>query len=452
MKIHFIAIGGSVMHNLALCLRNKHYNVSGSDDEIFEPAATRLGQQGLLPEKFGWFPEKIHSELNAVILGMHAKADNPELLRAKELGVPVFSFPAYVYEQLKNKKRIVVGGSHGKTSITAMMLHVLNSTDKKFDYLVGSKIDGFELMVKMTDEATVAVLEGDEYLSSALERLPKFHFYKPHIAILSGIAWDHVNVFPTFENYVEQFRKFIQTIEPGGVLIYNEEDEILKKLAGEANQSIKKVPYQTPDYEIRDSITYLKHNKREYPLVVFGKHNLLNLEAARLACHQIGIPGELFVKSIQTFSGAAKRLETIFKNESSALFKDFAHSPSKLKATINAVKEQFSERNLIACMELHTFSSLNQQFLEEYKNSMDEADLPVLFYSRHALEMKRLPDLSPEIVKQSFGNENLRVFTDKKELLDFLLSCDLKNSNLLMMSSGNFDGMDWEELKKVISE
>lgn len=452
MNIHFIAIGGSVMHNLALCLRQKNYNVTGSDDEIFEPALTNLAQAGLLPETMGWFPEKIHTGLQAVILGMHAKEDNPELLKAKELGIPIYSFPAYTYEQIKDKKRIVIAGSHGKTTITSMVLHVLKSVAKDFDYLVGSRIQGFDLMVKLTNEAKIAVLEGDEYFSSTLERIPKFLFYKPHIAIISGIAWDHINVFPTFEDYVHQFRKFIATIEKGGTLIYNEEDEILKKLVAEFGKEIKKVPYSTPRYDINNGETVLIFAGKEYPLEIFGKHNLQNLEGARLICNQLGIPNELFFKAIQKFTGASKRLETVFKNEHSALYKDFAHSPSKLKATVAAVKEQFPDRKLVACMELHTFSSLNPEFLKEYAGCMDEADVPVVYYNQHTLQMKRMPDLSPDQVKTAFANENLIIITEKERLLELLQSLHWQGSNLLMMSSGSFDGLDWELLKTLVNK
>lgn len=452
MNVHFIAIGGSVMHNLALCLRQKNYNVTGSDDEIFEPALMNLKDAGLLPEAMGWFPEKIHSGLQAVILGMHAKEDNPELLKAKELGIPVYSFPAYTYEQIKEKKRIVIAGSHGKTTITSMVLHVLKSIGKDFDYLVGSRIKGFDLMVKLTNEAKIAVLEGDEYLSSALERIPKFLFYKPHIAIISGIAWDHINVFPTFDEYAHQFRKFIATIEKGGVLIYNNEDDVLKKLVAEFGKDLKKLPYSTPRYDIEQGETTLIFSGKEYPLQIFGKHNLQNLEGARLICNQIGIPNEMFFRAIENFTGAAKRLETVFKNDSSALFKDFAHSPSKLKASVAAVKEQFPDRKLVACMELHTFSSLNPEFLKQYAGCMDEADVPVVYYNQHTLQLKRMADLPPDWVKAAFGRENLLVLTEKDKLVELLQSLNWRGSNLLMMSSGSFDGLDWEMLKTLVNK
>ncbi len=434
------------MHNLALCLRNKGYKVTGSDDEIFEPAASNLAKYGLLPEKTGWFPEKIHKGLDAVILGMHARADNPELLKATEAGVSIYSFPAYVYEQIKDKKRVVIAGSHGKTTITSMILHVLKTLEKDFDYLVGSKIKGFDLMVKLTHEAPVAILEGDEYLSSALDKTPKFLSYKPHIALVSGIAWDHINVFPTFDEYVDQFRKFITSIEKEGTLIYNEEDEIVKQLAAESRADVRKLPYRTPNFEIINNRTVLKSDGNSFPLEIIGRHNLQNLEGARLVCEGIGIPKQVFLQSIQNFTGASKRLELVFRNYDSVIYKDFAHSPSKLKATLNAVKEQFPQRKLVACMELHTYSSLNPEFLKQYEGTMDQADVAVVYYNRHTLELKKMSGITPEIVKASFNNRNLKVFTDKASLLEFLRSLTWKQTNLLMMSSGNFDGLDWEEL------
>lgn len=445
------------MHNLALCLRQKKYNVTGSDDEIFEPAASRLAQYGLLPEKTGWFPEKITPSLDAVILGMHAREDNPELLRAKELALPVYSFPAYVFEQVKNKKRMVVAGSHGKTTITAMILHVLKQMGKEFDYLVGSHLPDFEFMVNITDTAPVAVLEGDEYLSSALEKIPKFLFYKPHVAIISGIAWDHINVFPTFDIYVDQFRQFIATVEKGGVLIYNKEDDVVKTVVEEAiaqkqHAKVKIIPYATPRYEIAGGSTVLHFDKREYPLKIFGRHNLQNLEAARLACNQVGVPNELFIKAIQQFTGAARRLEALYRSGTTALFRDFAHAPSKLKATLQAVREQFPERRLVGCMELHTYSSLNPSFLMEYKGCMDAADISIVYYNHHTLQMKHLPDLSPAQVKNAFGNDRLLVITERDKLMEYLQSLDWKNASLLMMSSGNFDGLDWEKLQRIMMQ
>jgi UDP-N-acetylmuramate: L-alanyl-gamma-D-glutamyl-meso-diaminopimelate ligase len=450
MKVHFIAIGGAVMHNLALSLRKNNYNVTGSDDEIFEPAYSNLKYAGLLPESMGWFPEKITADTDAIVLGMHARGDNPELLKAKELGLKIYSFPAYVYEQTKNKKRVVIGGSHGKTSVTSMIMHVLNQSEKAFDYLVGSKIDGFELMVSFADQSEVAVIEGDEYLSSALEPFPKFHVYKPHVAVLTGIAWDHINVFPTFENYVKQFEIFIDTIEPNGTLIYCEEDEHLCKLAANARKDIQLVPYKAVPYKIENEQTFLLHEQQQIPLSVFGKHNMMNLNAAWQVCKAIGISDSFFLNSIKNFKGAAKRLELVAENSSTVIFKDFAHSPSKLKATVDAVKEMYPERKVIACMELHTFSSLNKKFLSEYKGSMAKADIPIVFYNEHTITMKKLEQIDTAEVKTAFGDERIVIINDKEALLNFLSNQDYNNSVLLMMSSGNFEGLDWKALEKQV--
>jgi len=451
MRVHFIAIGGAAMHNLALALHAKGYEVTGSDDEIFEPSKSRLSNKGLLPQNEGWFPEKITSNLDAVILGMHARTDNPELIKAQELGLKIYSYPDYIYEQTKDKKRVVIAGSHGKTTITSMIMHVLKMCGKEFDYLVGAQIEGFETMVGLSDTAPYAIIEGDEYLASPIDRRPKFHIYKPHVAIISGIAWDHINVFPTFENYVDQFKIFIQLIEPGGTLIYCNEDYHLAKLVKADKSLIKKQAYLLPDHVIQDGITSLiKDNVIYAPLKVFGNHNLLNVQGARLVCAQLGITDEEFIAAISMFKGAAKRLELVFSNEKTNIFKDFAHSPSKLLATTNAVKNQFPERKLIACMELHTFSSLNENFLGEYKNSMHLADEAYVYYNEHTIEHKKLKPISAQQVKDAFGTNNVTVINKTEDLVNILQSKTWENSNLLMMSSGNFDGIKFEELAKTI--
>ncbi len=380
MRIHFIAIGGSAMHNMAIALHKKGFKVTGSDDVLFEPSVSRLSKYGLFPEKDGWYPENITADIDAIILGMHARADNPELLKAQELGLKIYSYPEYIYEHSKNKLRVVLGGSHGKTTITSMILHVLKNTGKDFDYLVGAQLEGFDTMVRLTDEAPVIVIEGDEYLSSAIDRRPKFHLYKANVGVISGIAWDHINVFPTFDNYVEQFKLFIDTIQPGGKLIYSETDAVLNDLVKSDDSGIEKFPYSLPAYNIKYGITNIIVGSKEYPLQVFGEHNLLNMEAARIVCENLGINSEDFYTQMSGFKGAARRLELVGKNESSEFFKDFAHSPSKLTATIQAVKTQFPERKLIACIELHTFSSLNKDFLSQYEHTMDQADIALGFY------------------------------------------------------------------------
>ena len=450
MKVHFIAIGGSAMHNLAIALHKKGVLVSGSDDEIFDPARERLARYGLLPVEEGWHPEKLDLSFDAVILGMHARADNPELLRAQELGLKIFSYPEYLYEQAKDKKRVVIGGSHGKTTITAMILHVLQHHGVDCDYMVGAQLEGFEVMVKLSESARIMVFEGDEYLTSPIDRRPKFHLYMPDIALISGIAWDHINVFPTFDNYVEQFRKFAAMVPSTGVLIYCKEDEEVKKVAESVSEKVRIVPYALPQFKVVNGNTTILHDGKETPLMIFGKHNLQNMNGARMVCNELGITDNQFYEAIQDFKGAAKRLELVDRNDSTAVYKDFAHSPSKLKATTTAVKEQFPERKLVACMELHTFSSLTKAFLQQYQGAMDEADVAIVFFSPHAIALKRLPAITEEMVLEAFGNENIRVFTDSEAMHNALKAMDWHNANLLMMSSGNFNGIDFDVLAREV--
>lgn len=445
-NIYFIAIGGSAMHNLAIALHLSGNSVSGSDDEIFNPSKGRLEKCGLLPDKMGWDESRISNEIDIVILGMHARENNPELIKAQELGLPIFSYPEYIYEATKEKTRVVIGGSHGKTTITSMVLHVLNFHKKENDYMVGAQLEGFEVMVKLTDSAEIAVLEGDEYLSSPIDRRPKFHLYNPNVALLTGIAWDHINVFPTFENYCEQFEIFINKIEEGGSLVYFSGDKEIEKLVSNSKRNIDFIPYSTPEYTIDNGVTTLISNEGSYPLEIFGEHNLQNLNGARLVCEQIGISSKEFYSAIQTFTGASKRLETITKNDKTHILKDFAHSPSKLQATTKAVKNQYPDRELIACIELHTFSSLNQEFLSEYKNTMLDADKAFVYFSPKAIEHKKLAMLSENDVKNAFFSENVTVFTNSDELMKTVKSINFENKNLLLMSSGNFDGVDFEEL------
>ncbi len=446
-KVHLIAIGGSAMHNMALALNEKGFIVSGSDDEINEPSKSRLLKFNLLPKEIGWFPEKITKDISAVILGMHARADNPELIKAKELGLKIYSYPEYIYESTKDKTRIVIGGSHGKTTITAMILHVMHYHHIETDFLVGAQLTGFETMVNLTKTSKYAVIEGDEYLASPIDRRPKFHLYKPNIAVLSGIAWDHINVFPTFENYIEQFKIFIDLIEPNGNLIYCSNDKVLEEVcSSSSNTKISKWPYSIPNHEIINGLTYLIDNDIKYPLQIFGNHNLMNLTAAKLACNQMGINNQLFYEAIQSFTGAAKRLELVFKTGTFNFYKDFAHSPSKLKATTDAVKQQFPERKIIACMELHTFSSLTEDFLNEYKNSMNLADEAIVYYNPHTISHKKLKEISSEQVHTCFNRKDLIVFTKSEELTNYIKTKNFNNSVLLMMSSGNFDGVDFTML------
>jgi UDP-N-acetylmuramate: L-alanyl-gamma-D-glutamyl-meso-diaminopimelate ligase len=450
MNVHFIAIGGAAMHNLALALHNKGYNITGSDDTIFDPSKSRLEAKGLLPETFGWFPEKITTDLDAVVLGMHAKADNPELLKAQELGLKIYSYPEFLYEQSKNKTRVVIGGSHGKTTITSMILHVMHYHDRDVDYMVGAQLEGFDVMVKLTEDNDFIVLEGDEYLSSPIDRRPKFHLYKPNIALLSGIAWDHINVFPTYENYVEQFKIFVDSIVRGGSINYNEEDEELKKVVEASENQIRKIPYHTPEYTVEDGETLLETPEGPMPIEIFGAHNLNNLAGAKWICQHMGIDEDDFYEAISTFKGASKRLEKIAETSKSVAYKDFAHSPSKVEATTKAVKAQYSDRTLVACLELHTYSSLNAEFLKEYKGALDTADVAVVFYSPHAVEIKKLEEVTHEQIANAFERDDLIIYTNPEEFKAFLFSQNFNNKSLLLMSSGNYGGLDFDEVKTLI--
>ncbi|MFK5854645.1 MAG: Mur ligase family protein [Bacteroidota bacterium] len=441
MIIHFIAIGGSAMHNLALALKIVGHTISGSDDEIFEPSLSRLADNGLLPSKFGWFPEALSNDIDAVILGMHARPDNPELIQAQKLGLKIYSYPEFLYNHSKNKKRVVIGGSHGKTTITAMIMHVLRKLNYDFDYLVGSKIKDFDVMVRLSENASIMIFEGDEYLSSPIDLRPKFHWYRPDIALLSGIAWDHINVFPTNENYIEQFKIFISLIKDEGSLIYFDGDKELANLLNETQQIVK-IPYGEPSFEVKNGVSFIFNNNKEVKLSVFGRHNMTNLNGARLVCKQLDISDGDFYEQISSFEGTANRLELVMKRNNVRLYKDFAHAPSKVRATVVAVREQFVNLNFVACLELHTFSSLNKDFIDEYFHTLDSPDYACVYFNHHTLKMKHLPELSKKDVVNAFGRKNLKVFTDSSEMLDWLDDIKKPDTIYLMMSSGNFDGIN----------
>lgn len=434
------------MHNLALALYKKGETITGSDDEIFDPARTRLAEKGLLPESMGWHPENITKELDAIVLGMHAREDNPELIKAKELGIRIFSYPEFLLEQTLNKTRVVIGGSHGKTTVTSMILHVLKTLNKQFDYMVGAQIEGFDTMVGLSEESRIAVFEGDEYLTSPIDLRPKFHVYRPHIAVVTGIAWDHINVFPTFENYVEQFRLFSQLIERDGKFIYFESDPNLVKIAENLRDDLTAISYNTHPHYVLEGKTWLETKQGDIPLRIFGKHNLQNVQAAHQVCRQLGINDKEFYGAISTFKGAAKRLQVLNETDDATIFQDFAHSPSKLKATVSAVREQYPTRILTACMELHTFSSLRADFLPEYKDSMKDANQAFVYYNPKTIEHKQLAPITPEQVAEAFGSDNVTVFTDSNKLVEALKQLDYHRRNLLLMSSGNFDGVNLKAL------
>jgi len=450
MNVHFIAIGGAAMHNLAIALHNKGYQVTGSDDAIFDPSKSRLEAKGLLPETLGWFPEKINTNLDAIVLGMHAKADNLELLKAQELDVKIYSYPEFLYEQSKHKTRVVIGGSHGKTTITSMILHVMHYHDRDVDYMVGAQLEGFDVMVKLTDDNDFIVLEGDEYLSSPIDRRPKFHLYKPNIALLSGIAWDHINVFPTYENYVEQFSIFVDSIVNGGSITFNEEDAEVKRVVEASENPIRKLPYHTPEYTVENGETFLETPEGPLPIEIFGKHNLNNLSGAKWICQHMGIDEDDFYEAIATFKGASKRLEKIAESKNSVAYKDFAHSPSKVEATTKAVKEQYENRTLVACLELHTYSSLNAQFLKEYKGALDAADVAVVFYSPNAVEIKKLEEVSHQQIATAFERDDLIIYTNPEAFKNYLFAQNFKDKTLLLMSSGNYGGLNFEDVNALI--
>lgn len=451
-QFHFIAIGGAVMHNLALSMVKKGYTVSGSDDEIYEPSRTRLEKAGILPKNKGWFPEKIHANLDGIILGMHARIDNPELQKARELGIPVYSFPEFIYQQSKDKKRIVISGSHGKTSITSMILHVLQVHHIEFDYLVGAQLEGFDLMVKLSN-APIIIIEGDEYLTSPEDRRPKFFHYHHDILLMSGIAWDHFNVFPTFDGYKDQFRQLIGMTPDDGVWIYCEEDQEVKSLADELPKSIfAKIPYAVHPHRINEGKTYIKHTKGETLLQIFGDHNLQNLSGALQVCLQLGLTESQFYQAISSFKGAAKRQEILASSEQSILFRDFAHAPSKLQATVQAVKNQYPERRLIAVQELHTYSSLNKDFIHNYAHTFDAADEAIIYLNPKAVSLKKLELMDLETLREGFQRSDLRLFTVIEDLKHYLESQDYHHTNLLLMSSGNYDDMDLQDLKTIIEQ
>ena len=451
MRVHFIAIGGAAMHNLAIALKVKKYHITGSDDIINDPSKSRLKSYNLYPNDLGWFEDRITNDIDAIVLGMHAKIDNPELLKAKKLNLKIYSYPEFIYEQCKLKTRVVIGGSHGKTTITSMILHVMNFYDKQVDYMVGAQLEGFDVMVKLTEENDFIVLEGDEYLSSPIDRRPKFHLYNPNIALISGISWDHINVFPTYEIYKKQFEIFVESIVEGGSITYNSEDLDTNEIVNNTTRSIRKFDYSTPEFTINNGITYLQTTEGELPLEIFGKHNLSNLMGAKWICQHMGIDEDDFYQAITSFKGASNRLEKVFTNNDSHIYKDFAHSPSKVKATVNAVKNQFEEHKVIACFELHTFSSLNSDFINEYKDTLNRADESIVYFSKTTLESKKMQKIDIKDIVNAFNNSDLLVFDDALKLKEYLFSLNYNKSVLLMMSSGNFGNIQFDELKNLLN-
>lgn len=449
--IHFISIGGAAMHNLAIALHLKGITITGSDDEIVNPSQSRLQAHGLLPAQEGWFPEKIHSGLDAVILGMHAREDNPELKKAQELGLKIYSYPEFIYEQSLNKQRVVIVGSHGKTTITSIVLHVLKHMNRQFDYLVGAQLEGFDTMVKLTDEAPVIIIEGDEYFASPIHRKPKFLYYHHHMGLMSGIAWDHINVYPSFDEYVKQFELFAESTPKAGTLVFDKNDDLITVICRKEREDVNRMEYDTHPSTIKDGKTYLLTlTGGEIPIAIFGEHNMRNISGAKMILERLGVEDAEFYAAIPSFKGAARRLEIVGQNPKTSFYRDFAHAPSKLEATTHAVKAQFPNRKLVACMELHTFSSLNKTFLKEYKDTFNAPDLAIAYFNPHTLEHKRLEPITEAEIKTAFNRPDLKVFTDSDQLKSFLTTQNWENTNLLMMSSGNYNGLDLQAFSKEI--
>lgn len=441
-RIHFIAIGGAAMHNLAIALHKKGHHVSGSDDEIFNPSKGRLVTYGLLPIEFGWYPDKIDQSLDAVILGMHAKKDNPELLKAQEIKLPIYSYPEYLYEQTKNKKRIAVAGSHGKTTTTAMIMHVLQSANISFDYMVGANLEGFETMVNLEEGNEIAVFEADEYLSSPIDMRSKFLWYKPHLSIITGIAWDHINVFPTFEKYLDTFNEFLKTIPYDGKIFWYKNDQYIQKLLKENRNKIEARGYQ--GFHLIDNKIKINENSSGFKPAIFGAHNLQNMQAAYLTIKELGISDDIFIEAMQTFKGASRRLQ-LLKNEPNPVYFDFAHAPSKVKATVEALREKYPDKKILACLELHTFSSLNVAFIPHYKDSLEMADEAMVYFNPKTLEHKNIAPLKTGFVSQSFNHKKLRVTTFSEEILTMIKHCYSNDYIVLIMTSGNFNGVNFKE-------
>lgn len=433
------------MHNLAIALKKSGHDISGSDDEIYEPSRSVLHENGLLPAHSGWFPEKITTALDAVILGMHAKKDNPELLQAQQLGVKIYSFPEYIYEHSREKQRIVIAGSHGKTTITSIITHVLNYFKRDFDYVIGAKVNGIENTVRLSD-APIIVIEGDEYLSSPLDPTPKFLRYQHHIALISGISWDHYNVFPDEFDYVRQFDFLAENTPKAGILIFCEQDPMTSMVGAKEKADVLRIPYKAHAHVVENGQVFLTEGKKRIPIKIFGNHNMQNISGAKEVLKKIGISTDQFFEAIQSFEGAAGRLQKVYDGSSTTLYKDFAHAPSKVKATVKAVKELNPSRDLVACFELHTFSSLNKNFLPQYKDSMKAAQVAIVYFNPDKVKDKKFEPLTAADIQAAFATPGVQVFDDAHKLRDYLAQQTWKNKNLLMMSSGNFGGIELSTL------
>lgn len=453
MHIHFIAIGGSVMHNLALALAVGGHRVTGSDDEIHEPSKSRLAQAGILPEQIGWFPDKIQDGIDAVILGMHARTDNPELKRAQELGLTIYSYPDFIYAHSRSKQRIVIAGSHGKTTITSMIMHVLRGLGIEFDYVVGAQLAGFDRMVRLSETAPVIIIEGDEYMASPLDKRPKFLLYQPHVVVISGIAWDHINVFPTFEEYLDAFRQLLLAMPKAGMVIYNSEDALVSELVWRhTDEELHyRFAYETPTYRVHDHRTEIKLDSLRGTLPIYGKHNMANAAAAHQVAKLLAVDTGSFLKQMESFTGAGLRLQKVFESAQLTIVRDFAHAPSKVAATVQAVAEFYKDYNIVACLELHTYSSLNKAFLSQYRDTLKKVANKIVLISAHTLEIKRMEPVSVDEIHHAFHDNAIAYVTTQAGLVSAIQQKLHTGKNLvLLMSSGALDGLQVAELPALL--
>lgn len=445
MRIHCISHWWRVTSSLAIQLKLLGHNVTGHDDEIYEPSKSALAQHGLLPQHEWWDADSVTSDIDMIVLGMHASADNPELLRAKELGLMIKSYPEVIYEFSKNKMRVVIAGSHGKTTTTSMVMHVLKHNGISFDWVVGGIVPGFDTMVSLDDNHKIIIIEWDEYPDGKINMTAKMLLYKHNIGILNGIAWDHITTYPTFDSYLLPFQTFVDQTPTDGFLGYYQDDQEVTNIMEHTDTQAQTVWYTVHPHIIRDGITYLQTPQWEVKLSIFWAHNCINISAAKLVCNQLDLSDEQFYAAIWSFTGAGNRLQLIHQDDAKHLtiLRDFAHSPSKLTATINAVKTQYPDRTIIGLFELHTFASLSASFLPEYKWSFDAADIACVYYDDHTFQIKRMTPLTKEVVINGFGRSDLVVQDSANDLQAWYDNLDLTNSVVVLMSSGNFGGVEF---------
>lgn len=444
MRIHFIAIGGAIMHNLAIDLHKNGHTISGSDDQIFEPSFSKLKKYSLMPKNLGWNADFITDEIDLIILGMHAKEDNLELKKALELGLKIQSFPEFVASQITDKKRVAIAGSHGKTSTTAMLMHILKDNNFEFDYLVGSELPGYESMVKLSN-APLIVIEADEYLSSKLDQRPKFLWYKPQLSVITGIAWDHINVFPTFELYKKAFTDFIDSHQADSSIFFYQFDEELSKIINNSTYKCRPYTELTAKNQGQYSIV-LDNNEEEYYFPFFGNHFLQNASAAIHLAMELGLNQKDIYKALESFPGSAKRLELVWANDQLFIYRDFAHSPSKVMATIKAFSRQFKDYQVFFVFEPHTFSSQQIDFIQHYNKCFEDLNA-YIFMDKKAFALKNKPMLSGPDIENAFGTNS--ILNSATELMKEIRKSSQKSKKTVwvLMSSGNMGGF-FQEIKK----